>query len=743
MNKSRHKLPLAALVAGAALLLAGCSQPAAQPGGQENPKPIQASIGVGGGVNAPLTGWTQVNVNYNEDSRVTKIELKVDGTTIGTQNLTASSAGGVKAQSLSVSFSLNTAACDLNKIGSSTDTGCTPQKSTPLFKDGKHTITAVLTNALGQVTVNQDVTFNNSALNNKLWVLLSGTKASNGGSTYYGGGDVTVQVVPLVYNGTVQSVALALNVTNATVSPSAPITTAPYTFTIPYNAANKSVLNGSQDITKIQPTATLSDNSSLTTPVVYYDGNQSISNPNNYLLDFAAPSVTVPPTVNLCAALVSGTYYASSSNFKVYGSGGTVSDSGVDGSALVADIQNTLGATVLSNVTVPLSTGCAGAGSVAGLPEGGFYKVVVKAVKDKLGNQAPVGSVSPSSNFAIDNTKPTLSLGSGKSSSVYFKTSINSAPTGSDLNGNSVGPSLSGYASASDTPSGTPAVASGVNTSGYVWKVNGTTIPGFNSAQFPGLTDITAALGSAPQGYYTLSVQAQDNAGNLSDPLQLNVLYDNVAPNVIFTSPTSTALTGGTTFTATAQATDNVDLQQGRIFYSAGGVNFELYSSPKKPFGGTPQTSQSYSATVKAWSPSSGPISLYGVVTDQAGNAPASSTLTLTVTPANANQAGAATFSQSPTVIGSSTGATTLTVTHTPASSNPANLVAVHLYLQEGTSSNYKYLTDATLTSANTYSAVINVPNPATQVLAVLEYDNGLIKGYIYDGSNSSPSASF
>jgi hypothetical protein len=302
-----------------------------------------------------------------------------------------------------------------------------------------------------------------------------------------------------------------------------------------------------------------------------------------------------------------------------------------------------------------------------------------------------------------------------------------------------VGPTIAGWLDVNDPSSGTPPVASGVNPNGYIWTVNGQTITSVTTSDIPGLDAISAVLGSAPQGYYTLTVRATDNAGNASDPVTLLVLYDNTAPNVVFTQPSSPALTGGAAFTATARATDNVDLLQGRIFwsYDPANIRFEAFSSSPKAFGTPAQSTADYSASLTALKPAVvGDFSLFAWVRDQARNAPATATLALNVTPANANTAGAVSaVAETPNITGPGGGSTTLTITHTGGT---ATVKAVHVYLWESNVSGYdyyKFVGDAGIVSPGQYAIVVTAPAGLStpQVLVVVEYDNGLARGHIYN----------
>ncbi|MDW8358906.1 hypothetical protein, partial [Thermus sp.] len=435
---------------------------------------------------------------------------------------------------------------------------------------------------------------------------------------------------------------------------------------------------------------------------------------------------------------------------------------GVGGYKLVVDVRTTLGQTILSNAEVNISGGgCAAAGALSGLGEGGFYQVVAKELKDNLGNTRTLGSFASSNAFGIDNTKPTLALKTNRASNVFFNTAIVSGPmAGGDTNDNSIpaAADLTAQANVNDPAAGTPPVASGI--AGYVWQVNGQTITGHTVSGFPTLGQIQTTLSQpAPtQNYYTLTVQARDNAGNTSDPLTFTALYDDQAPNVVFTQPTVTSLTGGATFTATARGTDNVDLRRGRIYWSitnnTDNIRLEVFRSPDKSFGTPATTSQDYSVNLRALRPNNTAFSigLFALVEDQARNAPATALLNpLSVTPANANTAGGVTaVSETPAITGASGGSTTLTITH---AGGTANVVAVRVYrynpgITLGGFRYYDFLGDAASLGGGQYGLVVTLPAnvaPANAELFILvEYDNGLARGFTYNyHTGSGPTGVF
>jgi len=652
--------------------------------------------------------------------------------------------------------------------------------TTPKYPNGAHSVKVRLMKGTSAVATS---TATNLVFNNQDFIVLklSGNAINKGGNRYYGGGPVSMEVVPVLYSGKrVASVRLDVSAVAADLDDAAPgvqstktLTAAPYVFTIPYNTANRTnaSLGGTSFFASPSTpytyfTVTYTDTTTLPSSTRYavLDGTQVLvdttglfsNNPvfasfGNIRLDYYVAPVTGAAAIacrgNTLFA-VDG-QFANDANLRA-GLSSLTLDAGVGGDTLVLDVRTTTGVTVLADVSVPLTdAGCPGAGALSGLGEGGFYRVFAKAVKDALGNSRTFSPPSSSVAFGIDTTKPTLALGTGRDSRAYFNSpSLNTgALSGQDLNGNPVGSTIAGWLNVNDPSSGTPPVASGVNPTGYIWTVNGQTITAVTTSDIPGLNAISAVLGSAPQGYYTLTLRATDNAGNASDPVTLLVLYDNTDPNVVFTQPSSPALTGGAAFTATARATDNVDLLQGRIFwsYDPANIRFEAYSSSQKAFGAPVQSTVDYSASLTALKPAApGNFSLFAWVRDQARNAPATATLALNVTPANANTAGTVSaVAETPNITGPGGGSTNLTITHTGGT---ATVRAVRVYLWEsndGTYDYYKFMGDAFSLDGGQYAIVVTAPAGLStpQVLVVVEYDNGLARGHIYNYDSNSLSS--
>ncbi|MCS7217517.1 MAG: hypothetical protein NZ846_00815 [Thermus sp.] len=670
----------------------------------------------------------------------------------------------------------------------------------PKYRNGPHSVRVRLVRG-GQAIATSAAT--NVVFNNADFAIFkfSGNALNAGGNRYYGGGEVSIEVIPVLYSGrTVASVRFEVPPPSGVdldpasgVQNTRTLTSAPYVFPIPYNAHNRSLpaLNGSSGATNPYTYFTITYSDTTTLPsnsdVVVLDGNQVLIDTTGLFSNQPVLGNTISAFAKIRVDYVvdnpggpaiacRGTTPLATGQFATGGNvrAGVTTlgpDAGAGGYKLVVDVRTTLGQTILSNAEVNISGGgCAAAGALSGLGEGGFYQVVAKELKDNLGNTRTLGSFASSNAFGIDNTKPTLALKTNRASNVFFNTAIVSGPmAGGDTNDNSIpaAADLTAQANVNDPAAGTPPVASGI--AGYVWQVNGQTITGHTVSGFPTLGQIQTTLSQpAPtQNYYTLTVQAQDNAGNTSDPLTFTALYDDQAPNVVFTQPTVTSLTGGATFTATARGTDNVDLRRGRIYWSitnnTDNIRLEVFRSPDKSFGTPATTSQDYSVNLRALRPASNignpppypfSIGLFAFVEDQARNAPATALLNpLSVTPANANTAGAVTaVSETPAITGASGGSTTLTITH---AGGTANVVAVRVYrynpgIALGGFRYYDFLGDAASLGGGEYRLTVTLPAlpshllpGAAELFILVEYDNGLARGFTYNYDTDTPTSIF
>ena len=746
-------------VAGAALLFAGCNQQAEQ----QTPPP-------GGPTTVAVEGlydrWTSRPVDPNNVNGQVIVRAKVSVGSVVPDKIQfllddsveyevdfGVATEGVRSQQSEFTFEWNLETRALDDF-------------TPKYLNGPHTVKVQLVKD-GNVVAASEAT--NVVFNNEDFALLkvSGNAINYDGKRYYGGQDLIIEVVPVLYSGKGLA-SVSLNVEwwgadadltpDSTVVQSQTLTSAPYVFTLPYNDNNKSALTGANRFSWLQVTITYEDSTTFGGVEAVIDGDQvlvdntglfSNSPPfglSNLRADFQGPQGVSSAEVCRDATPLSATdYWASTSNLKA----------GVDDIddfteslpvTAVLDVKTTTSSVVESDVEIGLEdTGCGWVGALTGVPEGGFFKVYVKALKDALGNTTTFSPAYESVAFGIDETKPTLELNAGWASKAYFNSaSLNTGSVaGYDLNGNatSTPADITDFASIEDPAAGTPPVASGV--AGYKWTVDGKEISSHSTSDLPGLDDLEATLGSAPQGYYTLTVQAVDRAGNVSDPFTLEVLYDNTEPNVLFTSPATTALTGGATFVATASATDNVDLRQGRIYWSySANIRFEAFHSPVKEFGKPASTSEDYSVSLTAIKPSAGgDFALFAWVQDQGRNALATADLsTLSVTPANSNSAGTVgAVTETPDIDAAGGGSTTLTISTTPGT---ANVSAVKIYMKNpgitlGGYIYYDYSVDARSLGGGDYAATVTVPAGVSaadaEFLIVVLYDNGLAIGYTYN----------
>jgi len=627
-----------------------------------------------------------------------------------------------------------------------------------------------------------------------------------------GGGDLQMEVIPVTYSGKqVTGVTVNVNATGAQLASGSPAetrTTAPYVFTLPYNANNRNNLNGllagpgNDRLSNITFTVTYADGTTLTNPDVrvvlqgdnvlvdntfalyntpLFSNNPPFGGLANLVLDFQPPQGT--NTAEVCNAanlnrVVPGQIWVSNALVGV----DNINPAETLPVTAVVDLVTTTGTVIVSDAQVPIQQVNAPATTCdnlwvgplpGGVPEGGFFVVRVKQVRDALGNARtpPVPWVSNPA-FGVDRTRPTITLRPGWDNRAYFNNNLTGGAgnlVGRDLNGNVMDgvttpgdANLIRFAQVNDPTAGTPAIASGI--ASYRWRVNGQPIPGLVGPELPDLNDISNALfgapGLAPQGYYTLTVQAVDNAGNASDPFTLNVLYDDQPAYVTFTSPTSPALTGGTFFTATAQATDNVDLLEGRIYLRLPAANlaFEVFSSGQKPFGLPAQPSANYSVSLRALRPDPawlGPLAqfeLFARVRDQARNAVNTANLLLNVTPNNTYPAPAnpvIRVRETPDITPAGGGSTTLTITLTASAATEAQVARVAVYRYHFTDTGvdyYTYLADGIFVGNPApgeadYNAPVSVPTGVAvanaRFLIVVEYNNGLSAGYIYNYNNN------
>jgi len=400
MKARRLKALGFALLGSLALLFAGCGQQAG--GGQEPPKPIQVSItNVTPG--EVVNGTRTVTVSINEDSQVQEVALFVNNTLVAKYNIAAQ---GIRPQALQYDFTVNTAACDPAFLTSSS-TGCSVTRNTPLFPNGNYQIKAVVKNPVETKTISVPVVLDNQDL---IAFTISGNSAQDAnGRTWYGNGDVTVKGVIVNYTGatyTFQKVGATTWKINRTGGQA--VNTSNF---LPGDDQNISVSAG--------PTPTLSsasgtdlvfaktDNGITTTstsPVQYY----STTTLSGYILG-TAPALRIDnqgPDASTLQLQVQRLYEETPTNAtsgirvsrstKLFYSGGSDSGVGTDPASFQATLK----------FGIPTQTVTKGRGdSLNDLPAGNYDITVEKLViKDRLGNTTEVTTGLPASlNF---NTTP-------------------------------------------------------------------------------------------------------------------------------------------------------------------------------------------------------------------------------------------------------------------------------------------------------------------------------------------------
>jgi hypothetical protein len=390
MKARRLKALGFALLGSLALLFAGCGQQAG--GGQEPPKPIQVSItGVTPG--EAVAGHRTVSVSINEDSQVQEVALFVNDTLVAKYNIAAQ---GIRPQALRYDFTVNTAACDPALLTSSTSTGCSVTRNTPLFPNGTYQIKAVVKNPVETKTISVPVVLDNKDL---IAFTISGNSAQDAsGNTWYGNGDVTVKGVIVNYTGatyTFQKVSATTWKINRTGGQA--VNTANF---LPSGNQN---ISGGATLSSASGTDLVfakSDNGITSSSVTYH------GIPSGYILGTAptlridnqgpgAPTLQVQRLYEEFPTAPSSPIPVSKST-KLFYSGGSDSGVGTD----PASFQATLEFGTPTPQTVTKGRG----DSLNDLPAG-TYTITVKklVIKDRLGNAKEVTSGLPSLNF---NTTP-------------------------------------------------------------------------------------------------------------------------------------------------------------------------------------------------------------------------------------------------------------------------------------------------------------------------------------------------
>lgn len=548
-----------ALLGGTALLFAGCGQQAGGGQGQEPPKPINISLsGVSNG--QVVSGVVTVGVSVNEDSQPREVKLYVDDKLVGQYTIAPQ---GIRPQALSYEFKVNTAACDLAYLGREDSTGCTSSDPTPLFTNGSHTVKAEVTNPVETKTLSVTVVLNNS---DKVLLTMSGNNAQDAtGYTWYGGQDLTLEAVPVVYSG---KTATAVRISDATPSslPVIPGTTIPYTSTSIAGIPAENPISGGKATFSIPKSGntSLEGGKRLAAQIRYSDGTLSGAVNADYALDFTAPSFSAykiklngvyNTTVNGLLGSTSG-WLNGQSPLSV-----TASDGGVGGITYQIQVQKVSDGSVVATLN-PGDT-------LASVAEAatGTYRLQVVNLKDALGN-APASAPAASNNFGLDKTKPTLSTTFGANGKVLNGT-LGAAST-IPLTANDPGTVASGVAAG---PGGAVPTSTAAGSSGWLVKVTtgGCTYTLTAPADFPAVPpqatynlDMTTTSAPTPTGCsasyptisttqgdgdYTVTVQLVDQARNVSDPVTVSFYWLTQKPTVQFLqSPGGTYSLGGSSY---------------------------------------------------------------------------------------------------------------------------------------------------------------------------------------------------
>lgn len=399
MKETRLKTLGFALLGGLAFLFAGCGQQAGTggtDGGQELPKPIQVSLS-GVTPNELVSGQIPISVSINEDAQAQEVALYLDNTLVAKYNI---SSQGLRPQALSYNFTINTAACDASFL-TSTSTGCTATKNTPLFTNGPRTIKAVVKNAVETKSLSVPVVLDNR---DKIAFTLEGNSAADAnGDLWYGNGDVKVKGVIVNYTGASYSFT-KVNATTWKISRSGGTA----------SEDSKFLPSGNQAIVG----ATLSSASGLELVFAKADNNTVQASSVSYLsLPLNSYLLSPAPTLRLDNVAPSGfslarqrTYEETASlaspgdevnkSTKLFRSGGTDGGVGID----PASFQVVLGYGVPEQ-TVTKTSGQ----DLSDIPTAVSSITVKKLVlKDRLGNTAEITTGLPT--LVFDNQAPSLTV---------------------------------------------------------------------------------------------------------------------------------------------------------------------------------------------------------------------------------------------------------------------------------------------------------------------------------------------
>ncbi|BCZ92850.1 hypothetical protein TthAA37_20390 [Thermus thermophilus] len=542
MKGTRLKTLGFALLGGLALLFAGCGQQAGGGGGQEAPKPIQVSV-TGVTPNQLVSGPVDVGVSINEDSQAQEVALYLDDTLVAKYNIATQ---GLRPQALSYQFTVNTAACDPAFLtsNSSTSTGCSATKSTPLVTNGPHTIKAVVKNAVETKTLSVPVVFDNQ---DKIAFTIEGNSAqSASGQTWYGNGDVKVKAAVVSYTGATYSFA-KVNATTWKITR----TGGTASDDSKYLPDSNQTIGGGATLTSASGLELLfakADNNAVQGTVSYYSsltGGYILGTAPTLRLDNVKPSAPSLEVQRLYeenpVTAAPGTWVSKSTKLFRSGSGGTDGGVGVD----PASFQVVLEYGSPTPTTVTKGNG----DSLSDLPNGTYNIAVKKLVlKDKLGNTVEVTTGLPTLQF--ETTPPSIVFGA--------------APGATATAGALYALDLTGTA---DTGSGILDVSLAVVSGGKYYPVQTSLALGPNNWT-------AFKLGDGPTWNAGLAVVAFDNAGNYRVvPLNVTVYAasaaDQQAPvvNSLTASGSLAAGDGTSSINLTAKASEKPTHTSGSVTF--------------------------------------------------------------------------------------------------------------------------------------------------------------------------------
>ncbi len=541
-----------ALLGGTALLFAGCGQQAGGGQGQEPPKPINISLsGVSNG--QVVSGVVTVGVSVNEDSQPREVKLYVDDKLVGQYTIAPQ---GIRPQALSYEFKVNTAACDLAYLGREDSTGCTPSDPTPLFTNGSHTVRAEVTNPVETKSLSVTVILDNS---DTVLLTMSGNNAQDAtGYTWYGGQDLTLRAVPVIYSG---KTATAVRFTQNNWTGSIPGTTISLTTTSVAEigtGVEVPLSSGQATLTIARSSNTsLEGGKQIIAGIRYSDGTlDSYAGTAYFALDFKAPGSPVY-RVNLNGV--------KSDTLDNVIDPATGTDGWLNGNSpiSVSATENGVGGVTYQGIEVrkasdnSLVATLNPGDTLASVPEAssatGAYYLKVLNLRDALGNT--LASPGASSPFNLDKTKPTLSTTFGANGRVLNGTlGLSSRIPLTARDPGTVASGVVGGAPNGAAPSASSFGTSGwwveVTTGGCTYKLNApNTFFAVNLGPVTYDLDMPSTAASTPpscttayptitptggDGDYTVTVRLVDKARNVSDPLTVNFYWLTQKPIVQF-----------------------------------------------------------------------------------------------------------------------------------------------------------------------------------------------------------------